>query len=40
MNRDLVYLHDALDSARAAREYLRGISREQFLELREKLTTR
>jgi len=31
-----VYLRDALDSARAARDYLKGVSREQFLELREK----
>jgi uncharacterized protein with HEPN domain len=36
MNRDLVYLQDILTSASAAQEYVRGLSRQTFLGLREK----
>ena len=36
MNRDRVYLQDILTSAMAAEEYLLGLSRDTFLDLREK----
>lgn len=32
MNRDPVYLQDILSSATSAQEYLRGISREEFMD--------
>lgn len=36
MDRDQVYLRDIMDSAAAAQEYVRGVSRQAFLAEREK----